>query len=264
LACDERQPAEGLGADGGMRDTGMDRRTGRNRMRVATKSTLKESVYGSLKAMILTGELRPGGRLTESDLALRLKVSRTPLREALNRLERDGLVTSKPHHGYFVADFDLKTFEDAFDIREVLDGYAAQQAAEKMGSADKEKLRAIQGRCEAMATTASSSMDDMVEEMRLGLEIHRIIARASGNELLNDMLSRILDKCHHFVWMELLWLDQWAAAREEHGGIIDAICSGDGERAADLARRHVRGSKNNVRRFLQAKTAYRTTLARVS
>ncbi|MFZ5790937.1 MAG: GntR family transcriptional regulator [Pseudomonadota bacterium] len=233
-------------------------------MRIIAKGTLKESVYGSLKAMILTGELQPGSRLTENGLAARLKVSRTPLREALNRLERDGLVTSRPHHGYFVSAFDLKTFEDAFDVREILDGYAAQQAAEKMKAPDKEALRAIQARCEAMATTANRSMEDMVEEMRLGLEIHRIIARAGDNELLNDTLSRILDKCHHFVWLELLWLDQWAAAREEHAAIIDAICSGDGERAADLARRHVRGSKNNIRRFLQAKTAYRTALARVS
>jgi len=64
--------------------------------------------------------------------------------------------------------------------------------------------------------------------------------------------------------MELLWLDQWNAAHDEHVEIVGAICAGDGERAADLARRHVRGSGNNIRRLLQARSAYKSALARVS
>jgi DNA-binding GntR family transcriptional regulator len=225
-----------------------------------SKSTLRESVYGSLRAMILTGELQPGGRLTEADLALRLKVSRTPLREALNRLERDGLVTYESRRGYAVSAFDLESFEDAFEVREVLDGYAAKRATESIGQDDKTRLRTILRRCEAMAAVAERAMEDLIEEMQLGLEIHRIIARASGNELLADTLSRILDKCQYFVWLELLWLDEWAAARREHAAIIEAICSGQGDLAAELARRHVRGSKNNILRFLKAKTAYRDVL----
>ena len=109
---------------------------------MAKKGTLKESTYESLKKMIQTGVLQPGSRLTEVDLAARLKVSRTPLREALNRLERDGLVTNKPRHGYFVTMFDLRALEDAFDVREVLDGHAAQRATERIGAEDKKKLKA--------------------------------------------------------------------------------------------------------------------------
>jgi DNA-binding GntR family transcriptional regulator len=226
--------------------------------------TLKEAVYGSLKAMILIGELQPGSRLTESALAGRLKVSRTPLREALNRLERDGLVTNRPRHGCFVAAFDLKTFEESFGLREVLDGYAAQQAAARSNPEDKVRLRAVLARGHALARLPEHSMDQMVEQLQLGLELHHAIAEASGNSQLKDALSRILDRCHHFVWMELLWLDQWHAAHDEHVQIVDAICSGDGERAAELARRHVRGSGNNIRRLLQARSAYKNALARVS
>ncbi|QEX16651.1 GntR family transcriptional regulator [Hypericibacter terrae] len=226
--------------------------------------TLKEAVYGSLKAMILIGELQPGSRLTESALAERLKVSRTPLREALNRLERDGLVTNRPRHGYFVAAFDLKTFEESFGIREVLDGYAAQQAAERATAEDKVRLRAILARGHALARRPERPMEQMVEQLQLGLELHHVIAEVSGSGQLKDALSRILDRCHHFVWMELLWLDQWSAAHEEHVEIVDAICSGDGVRAGDLARRHVRGSGNNIRRLLQARSAYKSALARVS
>jgi DNA-binding GntR family transcriptional regulator len=233
-------------------------------MRGSKKGTLKESVYEALKRMVHTGELQPGSRLTELGLAARLKVSRTPLREALNRLERDGLVTNKPRHGYFVTVFDLKALEDAFDVREVLDGHAAQRATERIGPDDKKRLRALVRQCDVMATVKNRPMEDLVEEMRLGFEIHRIIARVSGNEFLSDLLSKIFDKFQHFVWIELLWLDEWDVARREHAAIVEAICAGDAAQAADLARRHVRGSRNNIVRFLQARSAYQEALARAS
>jgi DNA-binding GntR family transcriptional regulator len=230
----------------------------------ASKGTLKESVYASLKAMIVSGELQAGSRLTEIDLAARLKVSRTPLREALNRLERDGLVSSKPRHGYFVTVFDLRTVEDAFDVREVLEGYAAERAAERIKPEDKERLHAVLRQCESMAARDNRSMTDMIQEMRLGLEIHRIIAEVSDNRLLHENICGFLDKFQHFIWIELLWLDEWAAARNEHDGIVAAICAGEGQQAAALARQHVRVSKENILRFLRAKTAYESVLARVS
>jgi DNA-binding GntR family transcriptional regulator len=232
----------------------------RGRMSKRTRSTLKESVYASLRAMILTGELQPGGRLTEGELAQRLKVSRTPLREALNRLERDGLVTNRPRHGYAVSAFDLAAFEDAFDVRAVLDGYAAERATETITPADQDRLRAMVRQCEAMAAAPDRSMEDLIEEMHVGLEVHRVIARASGNALLAETLSRILDRCQYFVWLELLWLDEWAVARREHAAIVEAICAGDGARAAELARKHVQGSRNNILRFLKARSAYRDAL----
>lgn len=236
----------------------------RDNLRSFKKGTLKESVHDSLRRMIQVGELMPGSRLTEIDLAVKLKVSRTPLREALNRLERDGLVTNKPRHGYFVTVFDLKTLEDAFDVRELLDAHAAALAAEKIGSDDKDQLRSIIRQSDEMASRKNRPMEDLAEEMRLGFEIHRIIARASGNEFLSDSLAKIFDKFQHFVWIELLYLNEWEIARREHAAIVEAVCSGEGAAAADLARRHVRGSKNNIVRFLQAKTAYQAAVARAS
>jgi DNA-binding GntR family transcriptional regulator len=81
------------------------------------KNTPRDSVYGSLKAMIVTGQLPPGARVAENDLAAKLKVSRTPVREALNRLERDGLVTGRPRQGYAIKDFDLGMFREAKSAR---------------------------------------------------------------------------------------------------------------------------------------------------
>src|SRR5262249_20820658 len=182
-------------------------------LRTSKKGTLKESVYESLKRMVQTGVLQPGSRLTELDLAARLKVSRTPLRESLNRLERDGLVTNKPRHGYFVTMVDVQALEHAFGVREVLDGHAAQLAAEGIGPEDKKRLRALVRRCDAMARRKSRPMEDLIEEMRFGFEIHRIIAQVSGNDFLAELLFKIYDKFQHFVWIELLWLDEWDITR---------------------------------------------------
>jgi DNA-binding GntR family transcriptional regulator len=225
---------------------------------------LRESVYESLRTMILTGELPPGSRLPESDLATRLRVSRTPLREALNRLERDGLVTKRPRQGCFAAVFDLKSLEDALDMREVLDGYAARQAAAMIAAQDKLTLRNLVERCDELAGRVPHRMDDMIEEMQLGLQIHLVIARVTGNALLHETVSRILDKYQHFIWLELLSLDEWGTARREHAEIVDAVCAGDGVRAAELAIRHARGSRNNILRLLRAQAAYRAAQARAS
>lgn len=228
------------------------------------KNTLRESVYGSLKAMIVTGQLPPGARVTENDLALKLKVSRTPVREALNRLERDGLVNGRPRQGYAIKEFDLGMFREAFEVREMLDGYATELATSNITPTDKQKLRDMVQDCERLASLPNRSRDEMFQELQIGMDIHRLIAASSGNEMLSSLLSGILDKCQHYVWMELLWMDEWKDARSEHAAIVEAVCSGDAKMASDLARKHIRGSRNNVLRLLEAKADYQSFMARAS
>jgi DNA-binding GntR family transcriptional regulator len=227
------------------------------------KNTLRESVYGSLKAMIVTGQLSPGARLTEIDLAAKLKVSRTPVREALNRLEHDGLVAGR-RQGYAVKEFDINMFREAFEVRELLDGYATELATAKITAADKQRLRGMVKECERLASLPDRSRDDMFQELQIGMDIHRAIADISGNEMLRDLLNGILDKCQHYVWMELLWLDEWRIARDEHFAIVEAICAGNAARASELARRHIHGSRNNILRLLQAKSDFQSFVARAS
>src|SRR3954451_6049352 len=117
----------------------------------AKKNTLRESVHESLKAMIVTGQLPPGARVTEAELAARLNVSRTPVREALNRLEQDGLVTGRPRQGYNVSEFDLQMFREAFEIREVLDAYATELATGKITEQEKQQLREMIRECDRLA-----------------------------------------------------------------------------------------------------------------
>jgi len=118
------------------------------------KNTLRDSVYTSLKAMIVTGQIPPGSRVTESDIAAKLNVSRTPVREAFNRLERDGLVTGRPRQGYVVTEFDINMFREAFAIRELLDGHATELAAAAATDKDKARLRAMLAECERLGLNA--------------------------------------------------------------------------------------------------------------
>ena len=230
----------------------------------AKKNTLRDSVYGSLKAMIITGQLPPGARVTENELAAKLNVSRTPVREALNRIERDGLVTGRPRQGYAVKEFDIKMFREAFEVRELLDGYASELATAKITPQGRQRLRDMVRECERLAALDGRSREDLFQELQIGMDIHRAIAESSGNEMLCGLLNGILDKCQHFVWMELLWLDEWRVAREEHAAIVEAICTGDAPRASALARRHIRESRGNVLKLLQAKSDLQAFLARAS
>src|ERR1700687_1858399 len=104
--------------------------SGRNGSKRGTMSepTLKLRVYEGIKQLILSGKLRPGQKLAERDLGERLKVSRTPIREALGRLVQDGLVESRPQRGHFVREVDAKTVEDLYDLREMLEKHAIRLA----------------------------------------------------------------------------------------------------------------------------------------
>ena len=228
------------------------------------RNMLRDSVYGSLKAMIITGQLPPGARVTENELATRLKVSRTPVREALNRMERDGLVERRPHQGYAVKEFGIRMFREAFEVRELLDGYATELATAKITAAEKQRLKDMVRECERLADLPDRSREDMFQELQVGMDIHRAIAEISGNEMLCGLLNGILDKCQHFVWMELIWLDEWQAAREDHAAIVDAICKGDAKRASELARRHIRESRTNILKLLQTKSDFQAFLVRAS
>jgi len=227
-------------------------------------NSIRNSAYESLKAMIITGQLRPGSRLTEIDLAEKLSVSRTPIREALNRLERDGLVVSRLRHGYAVKEFDLDMFREAFAVREELDAYATQLACANITAAGKRRLRALIKECEDLAKLPNRRREHMFKELQVGMDIHRTIAELSGNAMLCEMLNGILDKCLHYVWMELLWLDEWQIARTEHAQIVEAICAGNAARACELTRRHIRESRANATKLLETKVELQAYLSKAS
>ena len=210
------------------------------------KSTLKTRAYRELKAMILDGRLKPGQKLAERDLGAALKVSRTPVREALNLLAQEGLVEARPQRGHVVSAADAKTAEDLYDLREVLELEAIRLAMRRMQASDLasfEKLAKKLARYDGKPTQSET-------ELREAQALHELIARASRNELLLEMLMRLWDRLQLFVWIDSL-IDEAARTRAEHADIIAAIRAGDEAQVLARMAQHLRRSKANVLQALR-------------
>jgi DNA-binding GntR family transcriptional regulator len=211
-----------------------------------TSKTLSQLAYDRLKAMLISGELRPGERLGERELARRIEVSRTPLREALSRLERDGLAIVKPGRGYFALEFDAKTIEEMYELRELLEIHASRLAARKIGSDGLAALEDIMGRLAVFESEQNLSLGQLREEAHLGLRIHEVIAQECGNDLISATLHHLYDRLRLLTWIDVLWFDKWAVTRREHLDLVEAVMSRDEDRAAELARQHVCRCRDDV------------------
>jgi DNA-binding GntR family transcriptional regulator len=225
--------------------------------RAASAGTLGDRAYSALKRLILTGELRPGERLAEAELAQRLAVSRTPLREALSKLGHEKLVVARPHLGYVVVDLDSKAICDLLDIREVLDVHAARLAVVSATERDLLLLRRCLDELEDVLAKRDTDEPDLATEIALGIRIHSIIAEATGNQYLIDTLAQIYERQQLAVWLDVLWVDQWQISIAEHREIVEAVCARDADRSAEAARVHVRRSLQNILRVAVARESMR-------
>lgn len=221
-------------------------------MAAMSDSTLKQRVYQGVRDMILAGKIRPGEPLRERDLAQQLNVSRTPLREALNRLERDGLAVATPHKGYHVPALDPKMAAELLELRYVLDGHAAGLAARNITEKGIRELESVMAELDHLAKRKDPSTEDLAEEIRVGLQIHYIIAREAGQRFLNEVLSNMYGRLSLYIWVEVLWVDRWDLTRAEHREIIDAVVARDETRATKAAQDHVRRSIDEMDRVTQA------------
>jgi DNA-binding GntR family transcriptional regulator len=211
----------------------------------ASEKPLSQIAYDSLRSMILSGEVRPGERLSERDLARRIQVSRTPLREALGRLERDGLAVNKPGLGYYALELDPQVVEELYEFREVLEVHAAKAAARRIGEAGVRELKELMRQLAPYGQKRKPSVEELREEVQLGLRIHEVIARESGNRLICETLLQIYDRLRLLTWIDVLWFDKWPLTRKEHRELVDAVVGHDEKRAARVAAGHVRRSRED-------------------
>jgi DNA-binding GntR family transcriptional regulator len=192
--------------------------------------------------------------LRERELAEQIGVSRTPLREALNQLEREGLVESQPHRGYSVTTIDLKTAQQLYDLRKMLDGYAAALASEAITKGGIADLNSIMGQLAEFEANKEPTIEDLAEEVRVGLGVHEVIARESGDPFLFQTLKSLYGRLSLLIWIDVLWVDRWDLTRAEHKEIVAAIVSHDRERAAKAAETHVQRSRDDLQRVVDAQT----------
>lgn len=202
-----------------------------------TKTSAPASAYEQLRARILNGEIRPGERLREVELAEDLGLSRTPVREAIRRLEQDGIVEHAAHKGAVVRLLDQSSITELYTIREVLEGTAARLAAQHASETEIEALE------EVLATQPPESDDlDAAEASRRNAIFHGAIGQAAHNRFLLSAMDGIASALTLLGPTTLAMKGRIDAARTEHQAILSAIAARDADAAEDAARAHIRSA----------------------
>jgi DNA-binding GntR family transcriptional regulator len=206
-------------------------------------ASLADRAYVAIRDQLIMLDIRPNEPLDDDALARDLGVGRTPVREALKRLEGDRLVVSFPRRGTFATGVDITDLAHISEIRVQLEPLAARRAAERSTAALREDLEAMAAQIEALDVTTLSR----TELMRWDLTVHRAFYRASGNPHLEDVLVRhdnLATRIFCLFLDRLSSVDQHVA---EHVDLLRAIAAGEADRAEQLARDHVTGFETAIR-----------------
>jgi DNA-binding GntR family transcriptional regulator len=212
------------------------------------RGRLADEVYEQLLGQMMSLRIVPGSRVTIDALARELGVSQTPIRDALNRMEADGLVVRVPHAGYRIPpQITRKRFEDMLEIRLLLEPAAARRAAESASTEQVSRLRIM---LEEMAELVER--DSHVAYGTFGLRdaaFHDLVAQSAGNQVVREALARLHTHVHLF---RLLYDTQVTfLAMGEHDEVLAAIAARDPDAAAFAMRRHILLSGERFRRLFE-------------
>jgi len=209
----------------------------------AAATSLADKAYVAIRDRLIMLDIRPGEPIDDGELARELGVGRTPVREALKRLEGDRLVVSFSRRGTFATGMDIADLAHISDIRAQLEPLAARRAAERASRPTRAELGELASRIEELDVIQADGTD----LMRWDLAVHRAIYRAAGNPHLEDVLIRYGNLATRIF---CLFLDRLPHVDEhvgEHAGLLRAIAAGDADRADGLAREHVLGFERAIR-----------------
>ncbi|MCE2842229.1 MAG: GntR family transcriptional regulator [Novosphingobium sp.] len=215
-------------------------------------SRASDHAYTVIRGMILAGELPPGTQLSEEALALRCEVSRTPVRDALRRLESDLLIRRSESQRSFVADWSDDDIEDAFELRAMLEAQAARRAATRIAPAQVEALRHHN---RLIGAAIAGERPDIPAFLDNNRAFHEIILTAAGSSRLASLLTRLIEQ--PVVWRTAQNYDRENLQRShhEHEELIAAFARGDAAWAASIMTGHIRRA---FHAYLDAYTAQRT------
>jgi DNA-binding GntR family transcriptional regulator len=204
---------------------------------------LSDRVYDAIREWILSGELAPGMRVVESEIARVLGTSQTPAREAVRRLAHEGLVTYRPRQGNFVTEISQVEAREAREVRVLLETAAARRAA---GHVPEAELALLRTEVHRMAEAAEHH--DIGAFREADLRFHRQVCATSGN----SMLLRVWRTLEPALWnlqvvSNALYAGDWGLMARRHGDLVDALAAGDPEDAARLFSAHARGESSITR-----------------
>jgi DNA-binding GntR family transcriptional regulator len=206
--------------------------------------TRAEHAYLELRQRIIDMRLPPGAALDEEALMAELGVGRTPMREAVKRLESDRMLTVYPRRGTIIADVNIRDLKAISDARRVLEGFAARRAAELATDEDRQRLK------ECLRELAATAEESNRTSMDLDEQIHRTVYAVMRNSYVEATLIQYFSLSQRMWNFVLAGLAPITGHVREHEALLQAIIDGDADRAADLAEEHVTHFEGLVRSAL--------------
>ena len=195
---------------------------------------LRDVVFENLRTAILDGNLKAGQRLMEVQLAEQLGVSRTPIREAIRKLELEGLVVMLPRKGAYVANMSFKDLIDVLEIRATLEGLAASLATERRSDDDVVELEKLAKEFETCVREA-----DVEGVLKKDVDFHEKIFLMANNKKLYQLITSLWEQVHRFRVTYVSNYDASLSLVDEHNRILEAIKAGDTELAKKYATEHI-------------------------
>lgn len=204
-----------------------------------------------IRRAILDGTLRPGQRLTEEALARDLQISRTPVREALRVLQTEGLIESAPHQGSTVRAYATDDLEDMYELRALLEGYAARRAASRIDAEGLDKLRQSCLRLKALGDATDENVTLFVEE---NVFFHTTILDAAGSARLAGMVRQVFEL--PLVYKAYHWYSprQKRLSEHMHEQLVHVLASGDADQAELTMRAHVSEARDVLIKHMESLT----------
>lgn len=202
---------------------------------------LRDIVFKNLRTAILRGDFQPGERLMENQLADRMGVSRTPIREAIRKLELEGLVVMVPRKGAEVANITEKEIRDVLEVRATLEGLAIKLACNNMEKSDIEHLTEVNN--QFIKAVVAKNTDDVLKN---DIAFHDIIFEASGNERLIQILNNLREQIYRYRMEYIYKIADHGQLVKEHLQIVDALKNKNPELATELAIAHVQAQQKSV------------------
>lgn len=206
---------------------------------------LRDVVFNTLRQAILTGELKPGERLMEIHLANKLGVSRTPIREAIRKLELEGLVTMIPRRGAEVAQITGKSLQDVLEVRRSLDALCAELACERISD---EEIAALEAACKEFEEATYTKDARVIAAADVAL--HDIIIKATNNNRLVQLVNNLAEQMYRYRFEYIKDYSMHGRLVEEHRVIFEAIRKKDKVTAAAAAVTHIDNQMESIARQL--------------
>lgn len=220
------------------------------RLKLQTGSirTVSAAAADAIRTAILEGELAPGDRLKEREIAQQLGISSTPVREALQSLDAEGLIELVPNRGATVRSYDEETLEELYRLRALLEGHAAGQAAERITEAQLALLEESNERFAKLRTD-----DDLRSLVRENLVFHSLIIEAAGGAKLAELVQNVMHI--PLIYRVYIWYspEQKLLSEKYHRQLVAALRERDAARAEQVMQEHVLEARDVLARRLHAK-----------